>query len=114
MSKDSTNKFTHYHVFYPPHGGAAQIGIRLEDGSRGDKEYIAGYLVFWDRLVERLPEDEQSPASGYIVKNMQVSRAESVLDLLHRQIDLLKRPMVISCAVDASETLRTWLGTTSS
>jgi hypothetical protein len=114
MSEITANQFTRYRVFYTPAGAAAQIGIRLDDGSREDNASIAGYLVFWERPIERLPEDEQSPDSGYIVKNMLVSRANSVLDLLHRQIDLLKRPMVISCAVDGSGTLRTWLGTTSS
>jgi hypothetical protein len=113
MSNDANNRFTHYQVFYTPAGPAAQIGIRLDDGSRGNEEYIAGYLLFWDRPVERLPADDHSP-SGYIVKHMLVSRADSVLDLLHRQIDVFKRPMVISCAVDHSGTLRTWLGTTSS
>jgi hypothetical protein len=111
MSNDTDNRFTRYHVFYNPAGPASQIVIRLDDGSRGD---IAGYLLFWERPVERLPEDEHSEVSGYIVKHMLVSRADSVLDLLHRQIDLLKRPMVISCAVDHSGTLRTWLVTTSS
>lgn len=110
MSNDTDNRFTRYHVFYNPAGPASQIVVRLDDGSRRD---IAGYLLFWERPVERLPEDEQSEVSGYIVKHMPVSRADSVLDLLHRQIDLLKRPMVISCAVDHSGTLRTWLVTTS-
>lgn len=109
MSNDQANKFTHYHISYPPGRRGVEIGIRLDDGSR---EYIAGYLLFWNRPVEFLPEDEVSPVSHYVVKNMPVSLAESVLDLLHRQIDLLKRPMLISGASDVTGTVRTWLGTT--
>ena len=112
MANDVDNQFTSYGVWYSPAGAPVRVLIRLDDGSTGAREYIAGYLMFREVGEDYLPDDEVSSVSGYVIKNMSLARLEGILTILQQQIDVLKRPMVISASTDASGKVRTWLSTT--
>jgi hypothetical protein len=108
---DRVNTVSSYSVSYSPSGAQVDVLIRLDGDNPPDG--IAGYLEFLDvNDSSLLPPDEVSRATGYIVKHMELSLLPSILDLLHRWIDVSKRQLAIAAYVDNAGTLGTVLGTT--
>lgn len=103
------NVFSHYHISYGPSSAPIRAHVRLDDGKSGESVQVAGYLNFWNLPEEDLPSDELAP-TGYILKNESMSLLMPVLDLLHREIDIANRSMVIG-AIENNQHVRTWLST---
>jgi hypothetical protein len=109
-AQDKTNSFTQYRVTISPGRAPVRVSITL-DGGGPTPEYVAGYLDFLDGDKDGLPDDEVSPVTGYILKHLPVDLLGPVIDLLHRQLQVLKKPMNIAAFTDDSGTLTTWLNT---